>query len=83
MIKIDLSNKHKRRFVAFGLSVNNIEHIVASDTKLKLMKFLVANNVIFEDFYIFNRCGRLVEALQYSRNISTNLSIPYEKIQFG
>lgn len=83
MIKIDISNKHKKRFVAFGLSVNNIEHIIASDTKLKLMKFLVANNVIFEDFYIFNRCGRLVEALKYSRNISTNLSIPYEKIQFG
>ena len=83
MIRIDLSNKHKRRFVAFGLSVNNIEHIVASDTKLKLMKFLVANNVIFEDFYIFNGGGHLVEALQYSRNISTNLSIPYEKIQFG
>lgn len=83
MIRIDLSNKHKRRFVAFGLSVNNIEHIVASDTKLKLMKFLVANNVIFEDFYIFNGRGCLVEALRYSRNISTNLSIPYEKIQFG
>lgn len=80
MIKIDISNKHKKRFVAFGLSINNIEHIIASDTKLKLMKFLVANNVIFEDFYIFNGCGRLVAAYTYNNTVNVKNTVNYDVV---
>lgn len=87
MIKLDIANKHKRKFVAFAVSVNNIEHIVASDTKTKLLKFLFCNNNIFEDFYIFNQKGNLVDAYQYKQyspleTISRQMSPPYVQIQF-
>lgn len=83
MIKLDIANKHKRKFVAFAVSVNNIEHIVASDTKTKLLKFLFCNNNIFEDFYIFNQKGNLVSAYEYSPcNYFEQMSSPYVQIQF-
>ena len=87
MIKLDISNKHRKKYVAFAISANNIEHIIASDTKIKLLKFLSCNNNIFEDFYIFNQKGNLVEAYQYKQYslsdlISEQMSSPYIQIQF-
>jgi len=87
MIKLDIANKHRKKYVAFAISANNIEHIIASDTKTKLLKFLSCNNNIFEDFYIFNQKGNLVEAYQYKQyNLSdlTNeqMSSPYKQIKF-
>ena len=87
MIKLDISNKHRKKYVAFAISANNIEHIIASDTKTKLLKFLFCNNNIFEDFYIFNQKGNLVEAYQYKQYslsdlISEQMSSPYIQIQF-
>ena len=88
MIKLDVSNKHKKKYVAFALSVNNVEHIIASDTLIKLMKTIASNNYIFEDFYIFNRSGKLVNAYQYSNKLTVEtimkygLVIPYEEISF-
>ena len=87
MIKLDISNKHRKKYVAFAISANNIEHIIASDTKTKLLKFLSYNNNIFEDFYIFNQKGNLVEAYQYKQYslsdlISEQMSSPYIQIQF-
>lgn len=88
MIKLDISNKHKRKYVAFALAVNNIEHIIASDTKLKLIKFLFGNHDIFDDFFIFGKQGELIEAYKYNNTISAEtimegyISTPYEKIIF-
>lgn len=88
MIKLDISNKHSKKYVAFALTVNNEEHIIAADTKLKLFRFLTSNNNVFEDFYIFNRAGKLVEAYEYSHKLSIDtimnyeLVVPYEKIKF-
>ena len=87
MIKLDIANKHRKKYVAFAISANNMEHIIASDTKTKLLKFLSCNNNIFEDFYIFNQKGNLVEAYQYKQYSLSNLtneqmSSPYIQIQF-
>lgn len=88
MIKLDISNKHSKKYVAFALTVNNIEHIIASDTIIKLIKTMASNNYIFEDFYIFNRSGKLVDAYRYNNTISAEtilkygLVAPYEKISF-
>ena len=87
MIKLDISNKHRKKYVAFAISANNIEHIIASDTKTKLLRFLSCNNNIFEDFYIFNQKGNLVEAYQYKQYslsdlTSEQMSSPYIQIQF-
>lgn len=87
MIKLDISNKHKRKFVAFAVSINNIKHIIASDTKTKLLKFLSCNHNIFEDFYIFNRKGNLVAAYEYKPSSLTEIvkgqmSSPYVQIKF-
>ena len=87
MIKLDIANKHRKKYVAFAISANNIEHIIASDTKTKLLKFLSCNNNIFEDFYIFNQKGNLVEAYQYKQYSLSDLtngqmSSPYIQIQF-
>lgn len=87
MIKLDIANKHRKKYVAFAISANNMEHIIASDTKTKLLKFLSCNNNIFEDFYIFNQKGNLVEAYQYKQYslsdlINEQMSSPYIQIQF-
>ena len=87
MIKLDIANKHRKKYVAFAISANNIEHIIASDTKTKLLKFLSCNNNIFEDFYIFNQKGNLVEAYQYKQYslldlTNEQMSSPYIQIQF-
>lgn len=87
MIKLDISNKHRKKYVAFAISANNIDHIIASDTKTKLLKFLSCNNNIFEDFYIFNQKGNLVEAYKYKQYslsdlTSEQMSSPYIQIQF-
>lgn len=87
MIKLDIANKHRKKYVAFAISANNMEHIIASDTKTKLLKFLSCNNNIFEDFYIFNQKGNLVEAYQYKQYSLSDLtneqmSSPYIQIQF-
>lgn len=48
MIKLDIANKHRKKYIAFALTPNNVEHIIASDTKAKLMKFLFCNTSVFE-----------------------------------
>jgi len=88
MIKLDIANKHRKKYVAFALTPNNVEHIIASDTKAKLMKFLFCNASVFEDFYIFDGRGRIVNAYEYNNNINIQnivkygITTPYVEVQF-
>lgn len=68
MIIFDISNKHKRKYIAFAVAVNMEEHIIAGDTIGKLVRFFEENWYSFEDYYIFNRKGRLIQASIYNPN---------------
>ena len=64
---LDISNKHKRQYVAFGTTVINGQHIIAGDTLNRLYSFFEAHNYLYEDFCIFNREGKLVEAYKLNK----------------
>jgi hypothetical protein len=34
MIKLDIANKHRKKYVAFALTPNNVEHIIDSWRKI-------------------------------------------------
>ena len=88
MIKLDIANKHRKKYVVFALTPNNVEHIIASDTKPKLMKFLFSNKSVFEDFFIFDGRGKLVGAYEYNTKVTVcniikyGMVTPYAEMKF-
>ena len=83
LIILDISNKHKRRYVAFGTTVNDVDHIIASDNKGKLLCFLEDNRSVYENFSIFDRSGKLIEAYIFNTGhtaLNCTKTLPYIKI---